>query len=71
MFSINWVDHSAYSILLGTTLGTLIGFGFRKAMKYAERKRLIDRQSYVAQYVSLAIFTIGQSPTVEVPHVQV
>ena len=28
-------------------------------MKFCERKDLIDRQSYVAQYVSLAILTIG------------
>lgn len=29
-------------------------------MKLAERKRLIDRQSYVAQYVSLAVLSIGK-----------
>jgi len=29
-------------------------------MKFAERKKLIDRQSYVAQYVSLAILSIGK-----------
>lgn len=28
-------------------------------MKFCERNDLIDRQSYVAQYVSLALFTIG------------
>ena len=28
-------------------------------MKFCQRHDLIDRQSYVAQYVSLAIFTIG------------
>ena len=28
-------------------------------MKFCERKDLIDRQSYVAQYVSLAMLTIG------------
>ncbi len=28
-------------------------------MKFCERKDLIDRQSYVAQYLSLALFTIG------------
>jgi len=28
-------------------------------MKFCERKDLIDRQSYVAQYVSLALLTIG------------
>lgn len=28
-------------------------------MKFAEAKKLIDRQSYVAQYISLAVFSIG------------
>lgn len=30
-------------------------------MKFCERKDLIDRQSYVAQYVSLAMLTIGST----------
>ena len=29
-------------------------------MKFAERKKLIDRQSFVAQYISLAILAIGK-----------
>ena len=28
-------------------------------MKFAYRKGLIDRESYVAQYLALALFTIG------------
>ncbi|EPT05141.1 hypothetical protein FOMPIDRAFT_1045207 [Fomitopsis schrenkii] len=48
-----------YQIILGTVLGAIIGYGFRHLMKFCERKDLIDRQSYVAQYVSLAILTIG------------
>jgi hypothetical protein len=40
-------------------IGSLIGIGFRHLMKFCERKQLIDRQSYIAQYVSLALFTIG------------
>ncbi|KZT73873.1 hypothetical protein DAEQUDRAFT_761825 [Daedalea quercina L-15889] len=48
-----------YQIILGTVLGAIIGYSFRHLMKFCERKDLIDRQSYVAQYVSLAIFTIG------------
>lgn len=42
-------------------MGALIGFGFRHLMKFCERKDLIDRQSYVAQYVSLAMLTIGST----------
>jgi sodium/hydrogen antiporter len=46
-------------ILLGVVFGSLVGLGFRYLMKFCERKDLIDRQSYVAQYVSLALLTIG------------
>ena len=28
-------------------------------MKYAHRKGFIDRESYIAQYVALALFTVG------------
>lgn len=52
---------SAYEVLLGIVIGALLGYSARKVMKFAERKRLIDRQSYVAQYVSLAILSIGES----------
>ncbi|KZT42628.1 hypothetical protein SISSUDRAFT_1058402 [Sistotremastrum suecicum HHB10207 ss-3] len=54
-FLITWL----YEIVLGVTIGTVLGIGFRHLMKFCERKDLIDRQSIVAQYVSLAIFTIG------------
>jgi NhaP-type Na+/H+ or K+/H+ antiporter len=56
-FYITWL----YEVALGITIGTLIGFTVRKVMKFSERKGLIDRQSFVAQYVSLAILTIGES----------
>ncbi|EJF63329.1 hypothetical protein DICSQDRAFT_145567 [Dichomitus squalens LYAD-421 SS1] len=48
-----------YQVVLGIVFGALLGFGFRHLMKFCERKDLIDRQSYVAQYVSLAMLTIG------------
>lgn len=44
---------------MGAVLGAAIGFGFRHLMKFCERRDLIDRHSYVAQYVSLAMLTIG------------
>ncbi|KAI0789689.1 Sodium/hydrogen exchanger family-domain-containing protein [Abortiporus biennis] len=50
-----------YQVILGIVMGALIGFGFRYLMKFCERKELIDRQSYVAQYVSLAMLTIGST----------
>ncbi|KAL7424027.1 hypothetical protein Q5752_001612 [Cryptotrichosporon argae] len=48
-----------YEIALGVVLGSLLGFSARKVMKFVERKRLVDRQSFVAQYVSLALLAIG------------
>ena len=40
-------------------LTTLSGFSFSRLMKYAHRKGFIDRESYIAQYVALALFTVG------------
>ncbi|PPR07919.1 hypothetical protein CVT24_000899 [Panaeolus cyanescens] len=48
-----------YQVLMGAVIGCVLGFGFRHLMKYCEKHDLIDRHSYVAQYVSLAILTIG------------
>ncbi|KAF7304120.1 Na+ H+ exchanger 1 [Mycena indigotica] len=48
-----------YQVLLGILIGALLGFGFRYLMRFSERHGLIDRHSYVAQYVSLALLTIG------------
>ncbi|KAH8104782.1 Sodium/hydrogen exchanger family-domain-containing protein [Cristinia sonorae] len=50
-----------YQVILGIVMGALIGIGFRHLMKFCERKELIDRQSYVAQYISLAMLTIGST----------
>ena len=46
-------------IIFGTVIGVLLGYGFRHLMKFCQRHDLIDRQSYVAQYVSLAMLTVG------------
>ncbi|KAG8760091.1 hypothetical protein FRC14_004077 [Serendipita sp. 396] len=54
-FYITWV----YEIILGIILGTLIGWGFRHLMKFCESRDLIDRHSYVAQYISLALLSNG------------
>lgn len=48
-----------YEVAMGTVIGALLGWSARKVMQFSERKKLIDRQSYVAQYVSLAILSIG------------
>lgn len=52
-------DTWAYEIILGTFLGALIGFVVRKFMRFSERKKLVDRESFVAQYVSLAVASMG------------
>ncbi len=49
----------ADQVIMGIVLGAIIGIGFRYLMRFCEKKDLIDRQSYVAQYVSLAMLTIG------------
>ncbi len=49
----------AYEIILGTLLGALIGYLARKFMRFSERRKLIDRESFVAQYISLAIASMG------------
>ncbi|TXT15977.1 hypothetical protein VHUM_00480 [Vanrija humicola] len=54
-FYITWL----YEVALGIVLGALLGWAARKAMQFGERKKWIDRQSFVAQYVSLAILSIG------------
>ncbi|THV06424.1 hypothetical protein K435DRAFT_773360 [Dendrothele bispora CBS 962.96] len=48
-----------YQVLLGVLIGAALGFAFRYLMKFCQRHDLIDRHSYVAQYVSLALLTIG------------
>ncbi|KAI0299685.1 Sodium/hydrogen exchanger family-domain-containing protein [Multifurca ochricompacta] len=54
-FLVSWL----YQIVLSVIWGSMLGYGFRHLMKFCEGKDLIDRQSYVAQYVSLALLTIG------------
>ncbi|KAG2123796.1 Sodium/hydrogen exchanger family-domain-containing protein [Suillus clintonianus] len=48
-----------YQVILGVAVGALIGWGFRHLMKFCQRNDFVDRQSYVAQYISLALLTIG------------
>ncbi|CAO1622163.1 unnamed protein product [Sympodiomycopsis kandeliae] len=52
-------DALAYQIIFGTILGALIGFCARKAIRFSERHHLVDRESFVAQYISLAIASMG------------
>ncbi|KAH9839419.1 Sodium/hydrogen exchanger family-domain-containing protein [Rhodofomes roseus] len=54
-FLIGWL----YEVILGTVLGAVLGVLFCRLMKISYRKGFIDRESYVAQYLALALFTIG------------
>ncbi|KIK99333.1 hypothetical protein PAXRUDRAFT_822887 [Paxillus rubicundulus Ve08.2h10] len=61
-FLIGWL----YQVILGTVLGAILGLLFSKLMKLSHRKGFIDRESYIAQYLALAIFTIGIASTIGV-----
>ncbi|CED85200.1 na h exchanger 1 [Phaffia rhodozyma] len=54
-FYLTWL----YEVALGIVLGALLGYAARRLMKFCEAKSLVDRQSFVAQYISLAILIIG------------
>ncbi|KAF8558063.1 hypothetical protein OG21DRAFT_1595669 [Imleria badia] len=61
-FLIGWL----YEVILGTVLGAVLGLLFSKLMKISHRKGFIDRESYIAQYLALAIFTIGVASSIGV-----
>ena len=48
------------------TLKHSAGLVFSFLMKFTERKGFIDRESYVAQYLATALFTIGITRTLGV-----
>ena len=52
-------DSFSDQVILGCVIGGMLGYGFRHLMKFCQRRDLIDRQSYVAQYISLAILAVG------------
>ncbi|KAI1785916.1 Sodium/hydrogen exchanger family-domain-containing protein [Ganoderma leucocontextum] len=58
-FLVGWL----YQVILGTIIGAVLGLGFSYLMKFSLNKGFIDRESYVAQYLALALFTIGVTRT--------
>ncbi|ETW80394.1 Na(+)/H(+) antiporter [Heterobasidion irregulare TC 32-1] len=52
-----------YQVILGVVIGAIIGLMFSYLIKYTHGRGFIDRESYVAQYLALAIFTIGVTST--------
>ncbi|KAF9793071.1 Sodium/hydrogen exchanger family-domain-containing protein [Thelephora terrestris] len=53
-----------YQVILGTTFGAVMGYGFRKLLAYSHKKGLGDGQSFLIQYIALAFFTIGVASNV-------
>ncbi|KAK0447897.1 Cation/H+ exchanger [Desarmillaria tabescens] len=58
-FVVGWL----YEVILGVVLGAVLGRTFAWLMSISLRKGFIDRQSYVAQYLAMAFFTIGIAST--------
>ncbi|KAH8993997.1 Sodium/hydrogen exchanger family-domain-containing protein [Lactarius akahatsu] len=52
---ISWL----YQVVLGTVLGAIIGYLFSRIMRFSQEKGFLDRESYIAQFISLALFTAG------------
>lgn len=48
-----------YECLFGAIYGVIIGYAGRHAIRYAERKNLIDRESFLVFYFVLALFLAG------------
>ncbi|SSD59013.1 related to Na(+)/H(+) antiporter [Saccharomycodes ludwigii] len=48
-----------YECIFGCFLGVVIGYGGRHLIKFAEEKKLIDRESFLAFYVCLAFLCAG------------
>ncbi|KAF9566810.1 Sodium/hydrogen exchanger [Agrocybe pediades] len=59
-FLIGWL----YQVILGVLMGAVLGLMFSYLMKFSNRHGFIDRESYVAQYLALAVFITGIVSTV-------
>lgn len=56
----NWVTQIIlYQIVLGVVIGAGVGIAARKALKFSKRRRLIDRESMIALYISLSLSVTG------------
>ncbi|ODQ78833.1 hypothetical protein BABINDRAFT_162513 [Babjeviella inositovora NRRL Y-12698] len=48
-----------YECIFGCVLGAILGYCGRHAIKFAERKELIDRESFLAFYIVMAVLCAG------------
>ncbi|KAI8047734.1 Cation/H+ exchanger [Gilbertella persicaria] len=49
----------AYNILLSFVIGFVVGYVARKLLKFAEQRKLIDKESFLVFAVALALFLMG------------
>ncbi|KAB5558460.1 Na+/H+ antiporter nha1 [Coniochaeta sp. 2T2.1] len=56
----HWLVYTVlYECIFGAIYGFLVGYIARHAIKYAEKKELIDRESFLVFYFVLALFCAG------------
>jgi len=48
-----------YQVILGTVIGAILGLSFSYLLRFSYKHGFINRESYVVQYLTLAIFTSG------------
>ncbi|RDB16672.1 putative Na(+)/H(+) antiporter C3A11.09 [Hypsizygus marmoreus] len=53
-----------YQVIFGVVAGAILGLAFSYVMKFSHKRGYIDRESYVAQYLALAIFVTGIVSTI-------
>ena len=59
-----YCDRRHHRYVVCTTLGVLrqngfTGYLFSRLLRFAHGRGFLDRESYVAQYIALALFTVG------------
>jgi sodium/hydrogen antiporter len=52
-----WIDNRLDSCI--SLPKSVQGLGFSHVIKYSHKKNMLDRESYVAQYLAVALFTTG------------
>ncbi|KAH3688529.1 hypothetical protein WICPIJ_000479 [Wickerhamomyces pijperi] len=55
-----------YQCVLGSFIGGVVGFCFRKAIQFAKRKELIDRDSFLGYATLVSLFCVGLGSTLGV-----
>lgn len=48
-----------YEIIMGTLYGAVVGTMFRLALKWAENRKYVDRESFIVFSITIALFIVG------------